>query len=233
MTNATFTTGKILDVFTKEIQNRQGRVTDTFHDGRRLFVRSLLPHVADARQKDRMQGGVALRATEDELWLHPYLFRQVCSNGAVMAQAIESLHVEFLGVYTVEEGTAMLREAIAKCAQQHVFARSIGRVRSTTSLAMDWLNLIPHLSHFQSAGILTRFLGQIIDRFQVDADHTHFGLMNAVTSVARDTHDPEDRWRLEELGGGIGALLRPRQPSDASGLVAAGVRELASIGQSH
>jgi hypothetical protein len=215
MMDGTLTTGRILDIFTQEIQNRQGRVSDTFHDGRRLFVRSLLPYVADARPKDRMQGGVALRATEEELWLHPYLFRQVCRNGAVMAEAIESLHVECLGVYTLEEGSTMLREAIAKCAEQDVFARSMGEVRASATRAMDWLNLIPHLSYFQSAGLTGRFLADILERFDSAADRTGFGVMNAVTSVARDTRDPEDRWRLEELGGGIGAALLPKEPSDS------------------
>jgi hypothetical protein len=41
--------------------------------------------------------------------------------------------------------------------------------------------------------------------------------MNAVTSLARDSRDPDDRWRLEELGGGIGARLRPQKPADAPG----------------
>jgi hypothetical protein len=214
MIDGALTTGKILDIFTKEIQNRQGRVSDTFHDGRRLFVRSLLPYVADVRPKDRMQGGVALRATEDELWLHPYLFREICRNGAVMAQAIESLHVECLGVYTPDEGSAMLRDAIDRCAEKGVFARSMQDVRSSATLAMDWLNLIPHLTYFQSTGLMGRFLGQILERFESGADRSGFGLMNAVTSLARDTRDPDDRWRLEELGGGIGALVLPK-PSDS------------------
>jgi hypothetical protein len=227
MIDGTLTTGKILDIFTEEIQNRQGRVSDTFHDGRRLFVRSLLPYVADARPKDRMQGGVALRATEDELWLRPYLFRQVCRNGAVMAQAIESLHVECLGVYTPDEGSTMLREAIARCAEKEVFARSMQDVRSLATVALDWLNLVPHLSHFQSAGLIGRFLGQILERFESSTDHTGFGLMNAVTSLARDTRNPDDRWRLEELGGGIGALVLP-PPSD-SPTHAASVRRLVPV----
>jgi len=132
-----------------------------------------------------------------------------------MAEAIESLHVECLGVYTLDEGTTMLREAIAKCAEKRVFARSMRRVRSTATMAADWLNIIPHLAYFQSAGIKGSPLAQILEHFEIEGDRTRFGLMNAVTSVARDTRDPEERWRLEELGGSIGARLRPRQPSDA------------------
>src|SRR5262245_53097954 len=106
MIDATLTTENIRDIFTTEVQKRQGQVTDTFLHRGRLFMRSLLPYVADVRPKDSMQGGLALRATEDELWLHPYLFRQVCRNGAIMAQAIESVHVECLGVYSLDEGSA-------------------------------------------------------------------------------------------------------------------------------
>jgi hypothetical protein len=32
--------------------------------------------------------------------------------------------------------------------------------------------------------------------------------MNAVTAVARETSDPETKWRLEEVGGSIPALAR-------------------------
>ncbi len=112
----------------------------------------------------------------------------------------------------------MLREAIGRCAEKRVFARSMRRIRSSTTIEVDeLLNLMPHLSAMRGLG-MDSFLAEILDRFAKVADRTRFGLMNAVTSVARDTRDPEDRWRLEELGGSIGARLRPRRPSDAPGL---------------
>ena len=83
--------------------------------------RSLLPSIKPVRPHDAMQAGLALRANDEELWLHPYMFRQVCSNGAIMAQAVESLHVECLGAYTLEEGTEMLREAVVRCARRAGF----------------------------------------------------------------------------------------------------------------
>jgi hypothetical protein len=164
-----------------------------------------------------MQGGLALRATEDELSLYPYLFRQVCSNGAIMAQAIESLHVECLGVYSPEVGAAMLREAIANCSEERVFVKSIRGIQSLAMTEIDQLlNLIPYVSHLQQAG-MGRFLAEILQRYSGERDRTQFGFVNAITSVARDAHDPDDRWRLEELGGGIVARLRPKQPNNAPG----------------
>jgi hypothetical protein len=83
------------------------------------------------------------------------------------------------------------------------------------TVAVDWLNMLPYLAHFESTGIMGRTLATILERFDIGADRTRFGVMNAVTSVARDTRDPDEKWRLEELGGSIGACLLPRQPSDA------------------
>jgi hypothetical protein len=33
--------------------------------------------------------------------------------------------------------------------------------------------------------------------------------MNAITTTARETRDPETKWRLEELGGAVAAGIEP------------------------
>lgn len=211
----TLSTSSILDIFAHEVRLLGGRVSDTFHDRGQLFVRSLLPKVKSVRPKDKMQAGLALRASDEELWLHPYMFRQVCRNGAIMAQAIESLHVECLGAYTLEEGTAMLREAVARCADKKVFSRSIRRVRSAVTREMDGvLAVMQHLSPLLEHN-MGRFVHEILQQYAVGRERTRFGLMNAVTAVARESRDPDARWRLEELGGGIGARLLPKRPAPA------------------
>ncbi|MEX2317897.1 MAG: hypothetical protein WD669_12140 [Pirellulales bacterium] len=212
MQDDTFSNATILDIFTQETQIRGGRVTDTFHDGRRLFVRSLLPRVKEIRPQDGFQGGLALRAIDGELWLHPYLFRQVCRNGAIMAQALESVHLEPFDIDAPEVAASTLRDAIAACNEEEVFLGSLDSVRSSIHAEADMmLNMMPFLSRLQQAG-MGRILAQILETFSSQRDRTRYGLMNAVTSVARDTTDPDERWRLEELGGSIGAGVRPRQP---------------------
>ncbi len=56
-------------------------------------------------------------------------------------------------------------------------------------------------------------IGQFLRRFRSQPDRTRFGLVNAITSLARDTRDPESRWRLEELGGAIAAGVPGAPPS--------------------
>lgn len=219
MIHDTLTTGTILEVFTDEVQDRGGRIAETFRDGERLIVRALLPHGGEARPRDPMQGGLALRTTEDELWLHPYLYRQVCSNGAIMANAVESLRVDCRGDYSLEEGTAILRQAIANCAAEDVFSQTMDGIRTAAATEVDMmLNFMPLLTHLREAG-MEQLMQQILGQFLGGRDQTQFGFMNAVTSVAREERDPETRWRLEELGGGIGARVLPRQPVDAPGAV--------------
>jgi hypothetical protein len=62
-----------------------------------------------------------------------------------------------------------------------------------------------------------QLIPEIMDRFHAEDDRSAFGMMNAVTSLARDTDDPELRWRLEELGGAIAAGRLPTRsgPGDA------------------
>jgi hypothetical protein len=204
-------TAEILDVFIGEIIARDGRVVDTFHDGARLFTRSILPLIKEVRPQDRLQGGVALKALAGEVWLHPYVFRQVCRNGAIMAQSLQTRHFTDADLWDPDQAERLLREAVEACCAEEVFTQNTADMRSAQDVEADLaLNLLPHLAHL-GARVAGQFVSQILERFFEAPDRSRFGLMNAVTSVARDTRDPVLRWNLEELGGGIPALKPPRR----------------------
>jgi hypothetical protein len=212
--DSSLTTTQVLAVFAEEIAAHGGQVTDTFHDGQRLFTRSILPHVEEVRPGDRMQGGVALKASDEGVWLYPYLFRLVCRNGAIAAETIEAHFLEFVHLQEPDTALQSLRDGIAICSAQEVFVGNVRKMRSACALEADVaLNLLPHLSRIVTPGN-EGLLAQVLDRFFKDGDKSQFGLANAVTAVARDTRDPDLRWRLEELGGGIAIGITPRQPKD-------------------
>jgi hypothetical protein len=204
------TTAEIQALFAAEIAGTGGKVSDVFDDGRRLFARSIFPWVREVRAKDNLQGGVALRATEEECSVHPYVFRQVCRNGAIVAHSLESQRVIGWQDMPVEEATESLREAIVRCCVEEPFLAAVDEIRevgrSKVDLALTLLPMLGRVAAQQHAQIM----GEIVRRFFDEGDRTAFGLMNAVTSTARDTRDPELRWRLEELGGSIPALVPPR-----------------------
>ncbi len=206
------TTAQVLEVFTEEITAHEGRVTDTFNDGPRLLTRSIIPIFDDVRTGDRVQGGVALKMTQKEVCLYPYVFRLVCSDGAIMAQALQSLQFE-LDREEPEPSLQVVREGVALCCAPDVFTDNVHRMRSATVSQIDHvLTLLPHMARFSGAAEHNRLMGQIISRFFGDGDQSQFGLANAITSVARDTPDPQLRWNLEELGGAIATDRVPTRP---------------------
>ena len=72
------TTACVRQAFSDEIVAQRGSVSDAFDDGERLIVRAVLPLSDEVRTNDRFQGGVALKAWQGEVWVHPYIFRLVC-----------------------------------------------------------------------------------------------------------------------------------------------------------
>jgi hypothetical protein len=216
MPHQALSTQEIHTFFIEEISDAGGVGSDTFDDGQWLFCRSILPWLADVRPHDEMKGGVALRATDCEIAIHPYLFRTVCRNGAIMAHAIETRRVENSDFRLREEVTGELREALRTCCGEEVFTDAAQEVRLTVHREADLaLMMLPFISRLPSPAGL-EILRQIASRFFEDPARSQFALANAVTSVARDTRDPELRWRLEEFGGGLLTLRAPSPSFDPS-----------------
>jgi len=209
------TTDEIKTLFAEEIAAAGGVVSDTFDDRRRLFTRSVLPRLREVATGDRVQGGVALMATEGEVSVHPYVYRLVCKNGAIVAHAIQTRQIEGCDFVTPEEVIGAVREAIRECCADDAFSAAAEQIRSARQTQADFaLALLPHLARL-SPRVAAPVADLILERFSQGSDRSRFGLMNAVTSVARDTADPEVRWRLEEMGGGICAGLTPVPRPDA------------------
>lgn len=214
-------TGLTIDVirttFAEEIEARGGNVSETFEDDSRLFARSILPWLTDVRPQDRLRGGVALRATQDEIYVHPYVFRQVCRNGAIIAKSIQSTHLVGLNREHAEDGRQLLREAIRSCASEDAFVDATEKMRTACDVEADTiLNIMPMLSRL-SPRMARGWMTQILQRFTQQADRSRFGFANAITSLARDTRDSELKWRLEELGGAIAVALVPNRPAPTIG----------------
>ncbi|OWK42337.1 hypothetical protein [Fimbriiglobus ruber] len=206
------TTAQLLATFTDEVKAHQGRVTDTADDGRRLLARSVLPGLKDVRLGDRLQGGVALRAVGGEVWVHPYLFRLVCQNGAIVARTVGTRHLVGLEASDPRESLQAVREAVAACCDPDVFADTFDRVRTASETAADFaLTMMPMLSRLAALGA-SHLMERITDQFFRDGDLSQFGLANAVTATARETRDPDLRWNLEEFGGGIAVGGMPPTP---------------------
>ena len=207
------TTQEICSVAGEELSRAGGTILDLYDDGERLFLRSVLPTVREVRPGDAVKGGVALITTDEEIRVHPYTFRQVCRNGAIAAAALQTRCVDRVEpdvpIEAVEAVVEELREAIRDCSTPEAFSITADRMRSAGRQEADlMLHLAPMLSRLPREHA-ARLFAAIEGTFTQQRDTSMFGLVNAVTSVARDEPDPQVRWRLEELGGGVLALVCP------------------------
>jgi hypothetical protein len=197
------TTAEIGDVFADEIATMGGTVTENFPDGERLFARSVLPRPREVLPDDWVQDGVALRATGGDVLIHPYIYRQTCSNGAI-CEVWRTGQVGRIDRLDRDQAAELIREAVRACSAKEGFMAFAEEMRSASRVRADLtVHLMPLLSRLPVGDEAARLFGDIMERFLEDADSSRFGLLNAVTSVARDMSDPEARWRLEEFGGAI------------------------------
>ena len=187
--------------------------------GSTLLRTPLTPEtVRSLRAGDEVRGGVAVTARDREICVMPYTFREVCRNGAIMSHVIETRRVsrvEFdAPADLISEVLAEVREQVRRYAAAEVFAAVADRLEAAAitpaDVAIDLIPLLARLPQDRSE----EFAVGIFSRFSEEGDDSLFGLMNAVTRVARDEPDPQTRWDLEELGGGVPALVRPfRKPA--------------------
>jgi hypothetical protein len=211
-------TRSVRDAFDEEIGALGGHVADVFDDGARLIARAVLAVDADVQPSDRIRAGVAVHVEGTEISVHPYTLREVCTNGAVAARAFESRSIERfdavdeLPSYEGAVAEHHLRDAIRACAAPEAFATAVNDMRSALRINAEMaLQMLPMLARLPQH-LMGQYLPEVFRRFAADTDRSAFGLINAVTSTARDSRDPDTRWRLEVVGGSLPALLRARSP---------------------
>lgn len=213
------TTENIRDIFCEEIAALNGHVESVADDGRHLYCRATLPLTNEVAAGDRVRAGAALRATPACACICPWLLRILCINGIIVRQPMPEREVEIPLALPADVAEFTLREAIAAMCSEEAFADAVKMVRTARRRPAQ-LDMTPFRRHLQGdSDMRSQLLIEVMRRFRAEGDRSAFGLMNAVTSVARDTTDPETRWRLEELGGAIAAGLLPAPPT-GDGLVA-------------
>lgn len=210
-----------LSIFQDEVSTFKGSVTDHFQDERRLFARAVLPLEKEVRPKDAVNGGVALRQVNDQVSIYPFLLRQVCVNGSVMAHGSRAQACD-LSLSNNFSAATQIRETVRACAAPELFDAVIEEVKkSPRETADDLLRILPRIESLLASNH-PRVVRRIMRRFNRYEEQSFFGMMNAITDTARDLNDPEERWKLEKLGGAVGvgdlALLLAPPPAAAASL---------------
>jgi hypothetical protein len=218
-------TQEIHALFVDEVRAMGCVHPEVYDDGVRLFARAVYTQPVEVRRGDAVQGGVALRVTDDLVNVHPFVFRQVCTNGAIMPVSLHSRFVRRVQVGSPFEVLIAVRAALRTSGDPTLFVNAVRMMQWATRQPPDLIShLLPMLRGMQRRDAALHV--EIVERYMRELDPSAFGLVNAVTSTARDTADPERRWSIEEMGGTMLAFLSSVRTSGSSG---ATVREGALI----
>lgn len=210
---------RVRSTFFEAVARNGGSMREVLQSTDAIIMRALLPGSAEVRPGDVHQRGIALSCSGPSIELHPYTFREVCSNGAIMAQSVDSVRLERGEDWDGSRSADVLidlHQAVTACAVGDGFETSIHDMQAATVTPRSvdtLLNLLPLMSALPNSNELLR---TIIDHFLDEGDETAYGVMNAVTATARDTRDRRVKWDLEALGGGIPAKLEWTPSPDQS-----------------
>jgi hypothetical protein len=211
---------EISEIFKDESQKAGGMLRGCSELLGRLYGRSVLPYQREVLPLDGVQASVAIRATDSRAVVYPSILRHVCSNGSIMELPMGIQYQFGLCDMARDDIAWKLRKAIQECSKEEVFRVNVTALRRAAGLEVGRLSGIKIGSMALHFRLAAQAADVIAARFNADSDGSRYGLMNAITSVARDTEDPELRWNLEKLGGDV-ALARVPIPAPDSQLVSA------------
>ena len=223
---------EIRNVATEEVVALGGKVHASFEDERRIYLKYLFPLVRDVRPNDTVQAGITVAAIDKDLLIAPFALRFVCQNGVIIPLASMSNRLERLSSWASHPQRvafmSKLRQDIRDVSNGKRFLAIVDLMKSATIFTIDGPSeLMCTISAYAEVQMENRY-EKIMKRYEAEADRSRYGLMNAVTSVARDERDPDMQWRLEELGGGIlvkrPSPIKPR-PISARRMVPSGDQE--------
>jgi hypothetical protein len=170
---------------------------------------------ASIKEEDIVYGGLILRNSEvgaSALKVEPFILRKVCSNGLILQHSLKKIHLgrQILEIGCIEwsdetrelEDKALwskVRDIIRATFDREVFESWVTKLKESTEIKIEKpieaVNNIVKL-----AGLTEEQKQKLLMHF---SEHTKYGLLNAITNVARDVKNPDEQVRLEEFGGKI------------------------------
>jgi hypothetical protein len=170
---------------------------------------------AEVRDKDVVRGGLIIRNSEvgaSAFKVEPFVLRKICMNGLIGEHSLKKIH---LGRQTLETGEidwsdetreledralwAKIRDIIKATFDGKIFGYWVEKLKESTEIevekpkvAVENLVKFYGLSQEQRDFLLMHF-----------SEKTKYGLVDVVTTLAREAGNVDEQVRLEEVGGKI------------------------------
>lgn len=202
---------KITELFTQKVSQYGGHVIQTSTNAEHVLIEATLT-VSDTLLKgDYVQGGVALYYSPTLIAIHPYLFRLICESGLLIANTPEDCIIWQQGDAEPTEETlnTRLNTAIQCCTKKDTFSQTITSLKTSLSQEVILLKEILSLPRFTEDNSL---LDELLKHAIIEDEDTAFGLINTITSTARDINIPQTCYQLQKLAGEITQKVYQKQP---------------------
>jgi hypothetical protein len=180
-----------------------GAVTKMDYSNEYVFHLSLTfpRHDVEVRRGDIISTGLHLSNSEvgfRSIWVAGYANRLACLNGAVTEEGTGSTHIRHSGE---EENLTRRVKALVEGAYLNStklvekFRESINKVVNDPQSYMEKI---------ANAHDLTKSdLTNMLNAFRVEPENNLYGITNAVTRMAHDSYEGEDRFQMERLGAKV------------------------------
>ena len=167
----------------------------------------------EIREGDIIHGGLIIRNSEvgaSSFRVEPFLLRKICSNGLIGKHSLKKIH---LGRQTAEEGEIEWSEETKRLEDKAFWAKVRDIIRNTfdRKIFLSWIKKMKEAAEIEiekpkeAIDNVVRYAGLTEEQKNALLMHftekTKYGLVNAITSLARETKDIDERIRLEEIGG--------------------------------
>jgi len=176
---------------------------------------------AEIREEDVIYGGLIIRNSEvgaSAFRVEPFLLRKICKNGLIGEYALKKVH---LGRQTMEIGEidwsdetrefedralwAKVRDVIRATFDREIFESWAGKLQESAEVIIE--NPVKAVNNIvKLAGLSEERKNELLMHF---SEHTKFGLVSALTTIARDTESIDEQIRLEEFGGRLVDMPEP------------------------
>lgn len=177
----------------------QAKESDWLEDPNRFFLRATRHIRVEVLPEDTMSPGLAARRHGGVVELWPYVFREICTNGAIMARCGSGRQIDLADPDARDLVAATADRCLSEQAWATCRASIAGTANQHLDLAMALVPLMRRMGNYDSSFLMdvVQGLGQ---------GRRLFDIMQAVTASAHRTTDPEEKWRREEEGGSLAFL---------------------------
>lgn len=189
-----------VEAFAGAIESAHGVMKNRTVNPRGAYCRALLPMKEEVRPRDVLHQGAALRMHPRQIEVVPFVFRQVCSNGAIWSHNADAFSLQITAGTTEGQVVKFVESSTAFAARAETFQSCLAEIRAGITRRIDIGSVVTSL--FRSRGSEmddTALMLVFAEMVNQPAASTRYDAMNIVTAGARTVPDPELKWRMESL----------------------------------